>query len=157
VLVSKRDYGRRAVQKTARAKQNRREHRIEKWLWANIGCLEPGLKFKRKQVSVRFPGNTQDSNPGRIDIIAKDKKGATVVVELKAGKAGRRAIGQILGYMGALMVRHVRVRGILVAGKFSPQGLAAARPVPTLTLKKISGPPFEVTAIASLREVFAFR
>jgi endonuclease len=100
-----------------------------------IGCLEPGLKIidGGKERRVKYDGTDK---PGHIDITAEDQRGATVVIELKRGKAGRSAIGQILGYMGALTVHEKPIRGILVAKKFSPQGIAAARTVPALHLRR---------------------
>ena len=71
---------------------------------------------------------------GRIDITARDKKGATVVIELKAGPADRDVIGQILSYMGDLTDGQATVRGIVVAREFSPRAIAAARPVPSIRL-----------------------
>src|SRR4029077_2516811 len=86
-----------------------------------------------KEQIVKYGGK---ANSGFIDITAKDGDGTTAVIELKAGKAGRRAIGQILGYMGVLMRGKKLIRGILVAKACSPQGIAAARPVPNLQLSK---------------------
>lgn len=126
--------------KTTKTKrrQSRREHRLENAVCVDLKCLEAGLKIVRRQAMVKYPGNTQESNPGRIDVLAKDKRGRTVVIELKPGKAGRRAIGQVLGYMGALMAaKNEPVRGLLIAKRFSPQGRAAARPVQTLKLIEI--------------------
>jgi RecB family endonuclease NucS len=37
---------------------------------------------------------------GFIDIMAEDKQGATVVIELKAGIADYNAVAQLLSYMG---------------------------------------------------------
>jgi RecB family endonuclease NucS len=73
---------------------------------------------------------------GFIDITAKDKNGDTVVIELKAGKADREAIGQILGYMGDLATGKNLVRGILVASDFDLSAVAAVRVVPHLQLRK---------------------
>ncbi len=73
---------------------------------------------------------------GRIDITAEDKNGVTVVIELKAGKADRDAIGQILAYMGDLDTGKNLVRGIWVAGDFDLRAVAAARVVPHLQLRK---------------------
>jgi len=113
------------------------ERDLEKILRRNITRLDPNLTVADggKQRTVEFGG---DSKPGRIDITAEDHRGATVVVELKIGRAGRQAVGQILGYMGAIMRRKANVRGILVANEFSPQGRAAAQVVPNLELRKIS-------------------
>jgi hypothetical protein len=107
------------------------ERDLQHALRAQIEQLEAGLEVtdggKEKQVSA-----------GRIDITAKDKKGAAVVIELKAGEADRDAIGQILGYMGDMSLENKAVRGILVAGGFAPRAVAAARVVPNLRLEKYS-------------------
>lgn len=73
---------------------------------------------------------------GFIDITCRDASdGAMVVVELKAGRADSRAIGQILGYMGDLAEEEsLTVRGILVAHEFDRRSKSAARVVPTLRL-----------------------
>ena len=67
---------------------------------------------------------------------AEDKKGNTVVVELKAGEADHHAIGQVLAYMGDLSTDKNVARGFLVAGSFSTKATAAARVVNNLELKK---------------------
>jgi len=110
------------------------ERDLHRALRDKIGRLETGLKIadRGKEREVKYGGA---SNPGRIDITAEDRRGATVVIELKRGKVGRRAVGQILGYMGALTLRKKSIRGILVAKRFSPQGIAAARMVPSLQLR----------------------
>ena len=84
-------------------------------------------------------GSERAVDSGFIDITCQDSNGL-VVVELKAGKADSRAIGQILGYMGDLQEEEneKKVRGILVAHEFDKRAKAAARIVPTLTLKKYS-------------------
>lgn len=76
---------------------------------------------------------------GLIDITCEDDE-SLVVVELKAGTADSRAIGQILGYMGDIQAEEEgrQVRGILVAHDFDKRARAAAKVVPTLTLKKYS-------------------
>ena len=72
---------------------------------------------------------------GRIDIFARDKLGTPVVIELKAVKAPRDAVAQILAYMGDIQIEaENKVRGILVAPEFDPRAVSAARMVPTLTL-----------------------
>jgi endonuclease len=112
-----------------------RERDLQRALRANIKQLEAGLTITDggKEQIVKYGGKAE---PGRIDITAEDRKGVKVVIELKRGKAGRRAVGQILGYMGVLMRGNKPIRGILVAAEFSPQGIAAAVPVPNLQLRK---------------------
>jgi endonuclease len=72
-----------------------------------------------------------------MQLTARDDSGATVVIELKAGAAGQRAIAQILSYMGDIVAEEegVPVRGILVASDFDAKAKAAARMVPNLALR----------------------
>lgn len=59
---------------------------------------------------------------GRIDILAKDRSGALVVIELKVALGPDAVCGQILRYMGWVK-RHIAdgrgVRGIIIAGRIS--------------------------------------
>jgi endonuclease len=97
----------------------------------NITSLDPALK-------IIDDGAERSVDSGLIDITCEDNQ-SVVVVELKAGKADSRAIGQILGYMGDVCEEDGKsVRGILVAHDFDKRTKAAARVVPTLTLKKYS-------------------
>ena len=108
------------------------ERDMQAALRLNIGSLDPSLK-------IMDDGAELSVNSGFIDITCEDST-SIVVVELKAGKADSRAIGQILGYMGDLQEEEggKSVRGILVAHDFDKRAKAAARVVPTLTLKKYS-------------------
>jgi hypothetical protein len=115
------------LEQEAKAVKFTLERDLESALRLNIGQLEQGMKF----IAVQKPIPS-----GRLDIEAEDKNGATVVIELKAGKADREAIGQILGYMGDLATGKNLVRGILVAGDFDLSAVAAARVVPHLQLRK---------------------
>ena len=63
-------------------------------LRSNIEQLEPGL-------TVIDDGVERSVDSGFIDITARDSSGATIVIELKAGVAGQRAVAQILSYMGS--------------------------------------------------------
>ncbi len=107
------------------------ERDMQAILRQNIKNLDPNLK-------IIDDGAERSVNSGFIDITCEDNNGV-VVVELKAGKADSRAIGQILGYMGDLQEEDGNhVRGILVAHDFDKRTKAAARIVPTLELKKYS-------------------
>jgi endonuclease len=98
-----------------------------------IEQLEPGL-------TIIDDGAERSVDSGFIDITARDASGAIVVIELKAGPAGQRAIAQILSYMGDIVAEEegVKVRGILVASEFDAKAKAAARMVPNLILRKYS-------------------
>ena len=95
-----------------------------------IEQLEPGLEI--------IDGGAERSvASGFIDITAKALDGAVVVIELKAGTARREAIGQVLSYMGDVADEEPGgVRGILVAGDFDNKARAAARVVPSLSLRR---------------------
>ncbi|HXC27989.1 MAG TPA: endonuclease NucS domain-containing protein [Stellaceae bacterium] len=103
------------------------ERDLQLALRRSIEQLEPGLM-------ITDGGREQTVASGRIDITTRDKDGATVVIELKAGMADRETVGQILSYMGDLMDRETRVRGILVAREFLPRAISAARVTPNLRL-----------------------
>lgn len=108
------------------------ERDMQAALRLNIASLDPGLK-------IIDDGAERAVDSGFIDITCEDAKGI-VVVELKAGTADSRAIGQILGYMGDLQQEEggKSVRGILVAHNFDQRSKSASRVVSTLTLKKYS-------------------
>ena len=95
-----------------------------------IEQLESGLH-------VTDGGNERSVASGFIDITAKDRDDRVVVIELKAGTARRKAIGQVLSYMGDVADEEsAEVRGILVAGEFDDKARAAARVVPALSLRR---------------------
>lgn len=108
------------------------ERDMQAALRRNIASLDSALK-------IIDDGAERAVDSGLIDITCDDGE-AIVVVELKAGKADSRAIGQILGYMGDLQEEENgrSVRGILVAHDFDRRAKAAAKVVPALTLKKYS-------------------
>ena len=96
------------------------ERDLQDELRKRIDVLESGL-------TIIDDGKEKSVPSGRIDITAKGRDGAIVAIELKAGEADRDAIAQILAYMGDLMVNEKSVRGILIAGDFTPRAVAAAR------------------------------
>jgi len=118
------------------AESNRQRLSLERDMQAalrrNIASLDPSLK-------IIDDGSERAVDSGLIDITCDDGK-SIVVVEIKAGQADNRAIGQILGYMGDLLEEEDGrpVRGILVAHDFDKRTKAAARVVPTLSLRKYS-------------------
>jgi hypothetical protein len=105
------------------------ERDLQKALRHNIKQLERGLK-------IADSGKEQKVASGFIDITAKDERGRTVIIELKAGTADRETIGQILGYIGDLSQRKKPVRGIIVAGDFAPSTISAVRALPNVQLKR---------------------
>ncbi len=94
-----------------------------------IDELEPGM-------TVIDEGAERFVESGRIDITCRDAAGAIVVIELKAGPAGQRAVAQVLSYMGDMVLEEpdTPVRGILVASDFDRKAIAASRMAPALKL-----------------------
>lgn len=106
------------------------ERDMQAALRLNIARLGPQLR-------IIDDGAERSVHSGLIDITCEDgADDALVVVELKAGKADSRAIGQILGYMGDLAEEEDgrRVKGILVAHDFDKRCRSAAKVVPSLSL-----------------------
>lgn len=95
----------------------------------NIEQLEKGLH-------ITDGGRERSVETGFIDITAEDSQGNPVVIELKTGVAGQRAVAQILSYIGSVMDEEGidEVRGILVASDFDRKSRAAARVIPSLSL-----------------------
>ena len=105
------------------------ERDLQATLRSSIEQLESGL-------SIIDDGIERSVASGFIDITAKAGDGTVVVIELKAGTARRDAVGQILSYMGDVAAEETnQVRGILVAGDFDNKARAAARVVPSLSLR----------------------
>ncbi|CAA9336503.1 MAG: hypothetical protein AVDCRST_MAG89-2413, partial [uncultured Gemmatimonadetes bacterium] len=98
-----------------------------------IDQLEPGL-------AIIDDGAERSVESGFIDITARDQAGAVVVIELKTGVAGQRAVAQILSYMGDVAIEEAGtpIRGILVASEFDAKARSAARVVPNLVLRRYS-------------------
>lgn len=108
------------------------ERDLQAALRSEIEQLEPGL-------TIIDDGAERSVESGFIDITAHDASGTTVVIELKTGSAGQRAIAQILSYMGDVAAEEDgKVRGILVASDFDAKARAAARMVPNLILRRYS-------------------
>jgi len=106
------------------------ERDLQRALRANIEQLQSGLAIHDGGKETTLPS-------GRIDILAIDGDKNRCVIELKAGAADRDAVGQILSYMGDLQAENKGpVRGILVAGDFTPRAIAAAKAVPNIQLRR---------------------
>ncbi|MCA1748922.1 MAG: endonuclease NucS [Sphingomonadales bacterium] len=108
------------------------ERDLQSALRSSITQLEDGLEI--------IDGGAERSvASGRIDILAKDGATNWVVIELKAVKASREAVAQVLAYMGDISLESVAgVRGLLVAPEFDAKAISAARMVPTLELIEYS-------------------
>src|SRR5947209_7056242 len=100
---------------------------VEEELGQRIGLerdMQAALRKSIDQLEDGFTivddGAERSVDSGFIDITARDASGSIVVIELKAGAAGQRAVAQILSYMGDVAAEEasMRVRGILIATTF---------------------------------------
>jgi len=99
------------------------EKTLEDFLEFNLDLLENGLKFVDRQ----YPTST-----GPLDILAKDRRGRWVVVELKRGRAADKVIGQLLRYRAFIVAerakgKETQVRGFVVAPKPDKRLIESAR------------------------------
>lgn len=109
------------------------ERDMQAALRQDIGLLEPGL-------TIVDDGIERGVLSGFIDILCRDRDGRLVVVELKAGKADARVIGQTLGYMGDLIEEGegADVRGMIIAHDFDQRTRSAVKAIPALGLFRYS-------------------
>lgn len=105
------------------------ERDLQNALRNNLDQLESGLE-------VMDGGLERKVEAGFIDILARDRKGNIVVIELKAGDSKPEAIAQILSYMASLSeTEKSPVRGYLIAASHPRRVELAAKLLPNLQLK----------------------
>ncbi len=119
------------IRERKEGKQFEVERHLQAEIRREISQLESGL-------TIIDGGSERGVESGFIDILARDKSGALVVIELKAGQAKREALGQIAGYMGDMMEEEsgTSVRGILVAADFDKSCRSGVRAFPSLKLMR---------------------
>lgn len=107
------------------------ERPLQRAIRQNIEQLEPKMRIDDDGVEKKV-------DSGFIDITARDANDRIVVIELKTGTAGQRAVAQILSYMGDLAAEEdtADIRGVIVAFDFDHKARAAAKMVPSLELIK---------------------
>lgn len=102
------------------------ERDLEDQIVGHLDILESGLKLVSRQ---------ETSDVGRLDLLARDSGGRTVIIELKAGEAKDSSIGQIARYMGWYAQKEgTPPRAFLVASGFSEPIRYAAKAIPGLRL-----------------------
>ncbi len=107
------------------------ERDLQAFLCKDPGQIESGLKLFQN-------GKEFDTEVGRIDILAIDRKNDLLVIELKAGKARDDALGQLLGYMSFIshnLAKGKNVRGYIIANDFGDRLRYAVRSLRNVRLK----------------------
>lgn len=120
---------------------------LRNYLASNLSSIEPGLRLYEDEgiTGIEFPVG------GRfVDILAIDKDGNFVVVELKVSRGYDRVVGQLMRYMAWIRQNQAdsnqRIRGIIVAREISEDLLLACSVVPNVEL-------FEYQLSLSLKQV----
>ncbi len=88
------------------------ERLIEESLAQSLEVIEEGLRLVGKQVHL--------PDTGRVDILAYDKHGSPVVIEVKSGIADDSTLAQLLAYMSKIKEKEGRTpRGVIIAEGFT--------------------------------------
>jgi len=110
------------------------ERDLEAFISEDLSTIENGLSLFNDE-----KGRQYSVESGRIDLLARDKEGGFVVVELKAGEAKDASLTQILSYMKDIKTKHLKVekiRGMIIAHAFSPRLVKAVAFLPNIELLK---------------------
>jgi hypothetical protein len=117
-------------------KQFAAERDLHNYLANNLTKIEAGLKLYVGPDGT--PGNefTIDDRGRRIDILAIDKSGTPVIVELKVSKGHERTIGQVLYYeaMVKKLLNTDKTRIVIIASQISQELKLASETVKNIEL-----------------------
>ena len=103
---------------------------MQRSLRSNRAQLAPGL-------TIADNGTERAGATGRIDILARDSRGARRMIEWKAGAVSDHAVSQPTACTGAPAEEEEgEVRGLLVARDFADKARYASRAIPGITLKR---------------------
>lgn len=107
------------------------EKLIEDALAQNLDVIEKELKLAGRQVNI--------PDVGRVDILAYDKHGTPVVIEVKSGIADNSTLTQLLAYMSKIREKEGKEpRGIIVAEGFTRKLQQAVKLLNNIKLVKIA-------------------
>ncbi len=113
------------------------ELHLQDYLHRNWSGIFPELRLFEGEKGREF--QTSDPSVGILDFLAVDAAGNFVIIETKRDAGDRRAVGQILSYMGwvkaKLCTADQSVRKILLIGAASNELRMAVAAVPNLSLK----------------------
>jgi len=116
------------------------EQHLEEYMVKNWDNIDFGLDLSIYIEDDGTPGQQYATDVGVIDILAKDKNGNFIVIELKRAEYGFKVVGQILNYIGwvkkNLASEGQKVYGLIIVGKANKTLLSAVEPVSDLVFVK---------------------
>jgi hypothetical protein len=110
------------------------ERDLEQFICDDPSSIEEDLRSYKEELGRQFSVKS-----GSIDILAQDKHGDFVVIELKAGHVTDSALTQLLSYMADVktdIADGQNVRGVLIGYRFSEKVIRASTVIPEVELKK---------------------
>jgi hypothetical protein len=111
------------------------EAHLRDFLARNLDRIEPGLHLyaAEGQSGIEYPVDA-----GRIDLLAIDRAGKYVVFELKLSKGRKKALGQLLYYMGWIdeNLGNGPCRGFIIASEINEELRIAVSRAPDVGLAK---------------------
>jgi hypothetical protein len=112
------------------------EKELQSYLAKNLALVEAGMTLWKSadgQSAIEF---VVDEKGRKVDILAKDRSGTPVVIELKASSGHERVIGQALYYRECIKEKFnaPKVRTFIIAREISDEVRIASRAVPDVEL-----------------------
>ncbi len=107
---------------------------LESFILKDLASVEDGLSQYQGDRGEQFSVDSR-----RIDVLAVDKEGSFVVIELKAGTATDSVLAQVLAYMADVrktLAGQKRVRGLIIAYGFSDRLTSAVSLLENVALMK---------------------
>lgn len=125
------------------------EAHLRDFLARNLDRIEPGLRLydSGDRNGIEFP-----VDGGRIDLLAIDRTGKYVVIELKLSQGRNKTLGQLLYYMGWIdqHMEQAPCRGFIIASEITEDLSVAVSRVPGVSLARyrmsFAIEPVEVTS-----------
>ena len=112
------------------------ERELQIYLAKNLALVEAGMTLWESTDGRSAIEFVVDEDGRRIDILAKDKSGTPVVIELKASSGHERVIGQAMYYRECIKekLNVLKVRTFIIAREISDELRIASRAVPDVEL-----------------------
>ena len=116
------------------------EDDLRDYLASNLSLIEPGLTLFRDDKGIEGVEYSIDQTNRRVDILAIDREGTPVVIELKVSRGYERVLGQCQYYKNRLKERMSasKVRVIIVAREITNHLSTACMDVPDIELFEYS-------------------